>query len=61
MIKTMSLGLLKVCLSVNLNRVFCRNLLCKTVSLDWSKIRLDRSRITDQKILQKFQTQPKPI
>ena len=32
MIKTMSLGLdlLKVCLSVSLNRVFCKNLLCKT-------------------------------
>ena len=39
MIKTMSLGLglLKVCLSVSLNRVFCRNLLCKTARLDQSK------------------------
>ena len=63
MIKTMSLGLglLKVCLSVSLNRVFCRNLLCKIARLDQSKIRLDQSRIVDQKILQKFQTQPKPI
>ena len=56
MIKTISLGLglLKGCLSVSLNRVFSRNLLCKTA---W----LDRSRIAYQKILQKFQTQPKPI
>ena len=39
MIKTMSLGLdlLKVCLSVSLNRVFCKNLLSKTVRLDRSK------------------------
>ena len=39
MIKTMSLdlGLLKVCLSISLNRVFCRNLLCKTARLDQSK------------------------
>ena len=39
MIKTMSL---KVCLSVSLNQVFCRNLLCKTARLDRSKVRLDR-------------------
>ena len=39
MIKTMSLGLglIKVCLSVSLNRVFCRNLLCKTTRLDRAK------------------------
>ena len=39
MIKTMSLdlGFLKVCLSVSLNRVFCRDLLCKTTRLDRSK------------------------
>ena len=39
MIKIMSLalGLLKVCLSVSLNRVFCRNLLCKTTRLDQVK------------------------
>ena len=54
MIKTMSLGLglLKVCLSVSLNRVFCRSLLCKIARLDRSKIRLDRSRIGALKILQ---------
>ena len=40
MIKTISLGLglLKGCLSVSLNRVFSRNLLCKTAWLDRSRI-----------------------
>ena len=63
MIKTMSLGLglLKVCLSVSLNRVFCRNLLSKTARLDRSKIRLNRSRIVDQEFCAEFSNQPKPI
>ena len=46
MIKTMSLGLslIKVCLSVSLNQVFCMNLLCKTARLDRSKVRLNQSK-----------------
>ena len=34
---SLGLGLLKVCLSASLNRVFFRNLLCKTTRLDRSK------------------------
>ena len=56
MIKTFSLilELLKVCLSVKLESSVLQDLLCKSVWLDRSKIRLDRSKPVQIVFLQNF-------
>ena len=56
MIKTFNLvlDLLKVCLSVKLESSVLQDLLCKSVWLDRSKIRLDRSKLVQIVFLQNF-------
>ena len=53
------LDLLKVCLYVKLELSVLQDLLCKSVWLDWLKIRLDRSKLVQIVFLQNFPTQPK--
>ena len=61
MIKTFSLvlDLLKVCLSVKLESSVLQDLLCKSTWFDWSKIRLNQSKLVQIVFLQNFPTQPK--
>ena len=54
------LDLLKVCLYVKLESSVLQDLLCKSVWLDQSKIRLNRSKLVQIVFLQNFPTQPKP-
>ena len=54
------LDLLKVCLYVKLESSVLQDLLCKSVWLDRSKIRLDRLKLVQIVFLQNFPTQPKP-
>ena len=63
MIKTFSLvlDLLKVCLSVKLEPSVLQDLLCKSVWLNQSRIKLDRSKLVQIVFLQNFPTQPKLI
>ena len=63
MIKTFSLilDLLEVCLCVKLELSVLQDLLCKSVWLDRSRIRLDRSKLMQIFFQQKFPTQPKPV
>ena len=50
------LGLLKVCLSVKLESSVLQDLLCKSVWLDRSRIRLDWSKLMQIVFLQNFPT-----
>ena len=64
MIKMFSLilDLLKVCLSVKLESSVLQDLLCKSAWLDWSKIKLDRSKLVQIVFFSTdFPTQPKLI
>ena len=63
MIKTFSLilDLLEVCLCVKLELSVLQDLLCKSVWLDRSRIRLDRSKLVQIVFLQKFPTQLKSV
>ena len=58
MIKTFSLvlDLLKVCLCVKLESSVLQDFLCKSVRLNRSKIRLDRSKLVQIVFLQNFPT-----
>ena len=53
--------LLKVCLYVKLESSVLQDLLCKSVRLNRSKIRLNRSKLVQIVFLQNFPTQPKPV
>ena len=53
--------LLKVYLFVKLESSVLQDLLCKSVRLDQSKIRLDRSKLVQIVFLQNFPTQPKSV
>ena len=55
------LDLLKVCLCVKLESTVLQDLLRKSVWLDRSRIKLDRSKLVQIVFLQNFSTQPKPI
>ena len=59
MIKMFSLvlDLLKVCFCVKLESSILQNLLCKSIKLDRSKIRLDQSKFVQIIFLQNFPTQ----
>ena len=52
--------MLKVCFYVKLELSVLQDLLCKSARFDWSKIRLDRSKLVHIVFLQNFPTQPKP-
>ena len=55
------LDLLKVCLYVKLKSSVLQNLLCKSACLDWSRIRLDRSKSCRLFFLQNFQHSLSPL
>ena len=55
------LDLLKVCLYVKLESSVLQDLLCKSVQLDRSRIRLDRSKLVQIVFLQNFQLSPSPF
>ena len=59
MIKTFSLilDLLEVCLCVKLESSVLQDLLCKSAKLDWSRIRLDRSKLVKIVFSANFPTQ----
>ena len=59
MIKTFSLilDLLEVCLCVKLESSVLQDLLCKSAKLDWSRIRLDRSKLVQIVFSANFPTQ----
>ena len=55
------LDLLKVCLHVKLESSILQDLLYKSVWLNRSRIRLNRSKLVQIVFLQNFPTQPKPV
>ena len=55
------ISLLKVYLFVKLELSVLQDLLCKSIMLDLSKIRFDRSKLMEIVFLQIFQTQLMPI
>ena len=63
MIKMFSLvlDLFKVCLCVKLESSVLQDLLCKSAKLEWSKIRLDWSKLMQIVFFAEFPSQPKPV
>ena len=55
------ISFLKVYLFVKLELTVLQDLLCKSIMLDRSKIRFDRSKLMEIVFLQIFPTQPMPI
>ena len=50
-----------ICFLCKVGIELLQNLLCNSVWLDRSRIRLDRSKVVKIVFLQKFPTQPKPV